>query len=656
MKRSFGQAVKGFILDHLIFVIFFISMLFKLYLFSKATDSIFFYNGVVLFFTEGFQGLFQGEGFKLFYRGLFLVSFGALLLLTFWTLFLKGRKQFIALTILNVVVSFIIFADLIYYRYFHDLISVTILEQAKQTTDIMDSIFGLIQAQDIIYFVDLMIIIPILMILLIKKVTWQSFTGYPWRTSLAIIFVIVGYFSVSGPIHDYISKYGNVLFKQVWYNMSVYNQTGLLGFHAFDIYKTLDENVFNKQTVTAEQSVEAEEWFAAHQEKLQEDSPLFGVAKDKNVIVLQLEAFNSFFINREVNGQEITPHLNRLIEESMYFNQFYHQTAQGRTADGEFLANQSLHPLSAGSVYVKYPNNDFDSLPAILKTHGYETAAFHAYDKSFWNRYTMYANHGFDHFFGDVDFEEGEIAGWTLGDRPFFQQGVDRMLEFEQPFYTFFVALSSHHPYDIQAEFRKLDVTGYEGIFANYLQSVHYVDQAVGEMVERLKAEGLWDESIFIVYGDHDYGVDEPESMAKIAGVEPDPLTIAQLYDQVPLIIHLPHDEAKGLYENSGGQIDIAPTILHLLGIIPEPLYMMGENLTDGEHNLVVFRYGSFTDGEVYYQASQDWVFENGACYDLSTREKTDVEVCREGHQEAQKRLRISDYVLIGDLIKKMRE
>src|SRR5690606_23026497 len=106
------------------------------------------------------------------------------------------------------------------------------------------------------------------------------------------------------------------------------------GFHAFDIYKTLDENVFNKQTVTAEQSVEAEEWFAAHQEKLQEDSPLFGVAKDKNVIVLQLEAFNSFFINREVNGQEITPHLNRLIEESMYFNQFYHQTAQGRTADG----------------------------------------------------------------------------------------------------------------------------------------------------------------------------------------------------------------------------------------------------------------------------------------------------------------------------------
>src|SRR5699024_40280 len=145
----------------------------------------------------------------------------------------------------------------------------------------------------------------------------------------------------------------------------------------------------------------------------------------------------------------------------------------------------------------------------------------------------------------------------------------------------FFVALTSHHPYDIQGEFRELDVTGYEGLFANYLHSVHYVDQAVGELIERLKAEGLWDESILMIYGDHDYGVDENEWMAQIAGVEPDPLTITQLYDQIPMITHLPNDEAQSVYENSGGQIDIAPTVLHLLGIAPEPLYMMGENLTD---------------------------------------------------------------------------
>lgn len=643
----------AFVIEHIFYIVFILLMLFKLYLFNRQTESVFFYNGLVKYFKNGFDVLFKTGSFEPFLQGIFLVSLGAMLLLTFWTLLLKGRKQFIALLILDLLVSIVAFANLIYYRYFNDLISAAVFAQANQTGAIKNSIFGLMKKNDVILFADFVIWIPLLVFFLMKKIKWNTGYCYKWKLVLAALVLATGYVFVSASINHYTAKYGNVLFKQTWYNMSVYNQTGLLGFHGLDIYKTLDEKVFNKKEVTAEQAAIVKEWF---EQKQHQKAPFYGTANGKNVIVVQLEAFNNFFINKDINGQAITPHINEILGESMYYRNFYHQTAQGRTADAEFLANESLHPMSAGAAYVKYANRTYDSLAAILRENGYETAAFHAYDKTFWNRYAIYQNTGFDHFFGDKDFREAEIAGWTLGDRPFFQQSIDKMLEFDKPFYSFLVALSSHHPYDIQDQFKTLDLTGYEGIFANYIHSVHYVDQAVGEMVERLKAEGLWDDSIFILYGDHDYGVKEEESMAKVAGSLSDPLTVEQLYNQIPLIIHLPNDEGQGVYANTAGQIDIAPTILHLLGLVPDELYMMGSNVTDGENNLVAFRYGSYTDGTVYFKASQDGVFENGTCYDLQTRAVTEVKACLEGYKEAQKRLRVSDNVLLGNLIRKMKD
>lgn len=61
------------------------------------------------------------------------------------------------------------------------------------------------------------------------------------------------------------------------------------------------------------------------------------------------------------------------------------------------------------------------------------------------------------------------------------------MKTFDQPFYSFMISLTSHHPYEIQSQYKELNLEGYSGIFANYLQSVHYTDKAIGEMVERLK-------------------------------------------------------------------------------------------------------------------------------------------------------------------------
>ena len=113
--------------------------------------------------------------------------------------------------------------------------------------------------------------------------------------------------------------------------------------------------------------------------------------------------------------------------------------------------------------------------------------------------------------------------------------------------------------------------------------------------------------------------------------------------------------EVITIFDEPAGQLDMAPSLLHLLGISTESYYMMGNNLFSGQERFVVLRSGAFTDGNLYYVPSPDSRFDNGSCYDLTTRKLTDVEKCKIPYEEANKRLSISDRVITGDLIKLLR-
>ncbi|WP_171005658.1 LTA synthase family protein [Bacillus sp. E(2018)] len=633
---------------------FIISIFLKLYLFAAFSNTVFAQNGLPFFLKASIIKLFNEGSITGFYAGLTLISIGALLVLSFWTLFLKQSKRWISLLILNVVLTFIIVGDLIYYRYFNDLLSMTVLSQANQVGAISGSILDLFQMKDLVFVIDLLVLIP-LVILVIKRGNGDLKARAVTRGALGLATLIIGYLFITSPINEYTKKYGSALFSSNWYNMALYSQTGLLGFHGFDIYRYVNESVFQQKKISAKESKEIENWFGDHQSEMNKETPLFGVAKDKNVIMIQLEAFQNFVINQKINGEEITPNINKLINDSMYFPNFSLQTGQGRTSDAEFLANASLHPLYSGSVYVRYPSNTYDSLPGILKQNGYETAAFHAYKKSFWNRYIMYDNYGFDHFFGEGDFKDGEIAGWTLGDKPFMQQSVDELMKMKKPFYGFMVALTSHHPYNIQSKFRTLDVGEYEGsIVGDYLHSVHYVDEAVGMLVDRLQKENLWDDTVLLLYGDHDYGVDNNDAMMKIAGEDNTPYNIEKTFHEVPLVIHLPNDEGKGIYERTGGQLDLAPTILHALGIPFKDRYMMGGNMLEDKNQLVVQRDLSFTNGEFTYKSSVDGFFDKGTCFDGKTGKITDITLCKPAYDQARKELNISDKVIFSNELERL--
>lgn len=585
-----------------------------------------------------------------------MVTMGAVILSSFWTFAFPLKTRLISLYVLNLVLSLLIFADLVYYRYFEDLISTSVLFQAGQVQALGDSITALFAEGDWLFFIDVLIFLPfVIYFSIVHKGSKTSKRQAVSRLVMTVIVFYIGFTLLSVPVKSYIERGGGYLFEKAFLNMRVYNVLGLLGYHGFDVYRYVKGNVLSVPSLSRNEEMEIFEWFEEKRFEQLEKSPFSGSGQGKNVILVQMEAFEKFVIDRKINGQEITPHLNELKKESMYFNRFFHQTYIGRTSDAEFLVQTSLHPLSSGAVYMLHPNNFYTALPLILRENGYQTAAFHAYNKSFWNRYIMYPTLGFETFHSIDSFTVDEKLGWSLSDESMLKQAYEKITQLKEPFYAFLVTLTSHHPYSyIPPEYQTLNLNGIENeLLKDYLHSVHYVDKALGEFISLLKESGLWDTSVVIFYGDHESRVlDGDEEVDHVLALEEKPLKYNKFSNQVPLFIHLPNDEGAGVYDKVGGQIDLGPTILDILGVDSSQHYMMGTSLFQDER-MVVFRKGSFTTDKYFYEAPPEGMFENGRCFDLAKGIETDVEACRGLYEKGQKELEVSDSVLKGDLIKK---
>src|SRR5690606_7235512 len=182
-----------------------------------------------------------------------------------------------------------------------------------------------------------------------------------------------------------------------------------------------------------------------------EKDPTLGAYKGKNVLMVQVEALQDFMFNTSIGGKEITPNLNKLMKESAYYSNFYHQTSNGRTSDADFAANCSMQPIMNGSVFIQYSGHTFDCMPNILKDHNYSASVFHAYQGGFWNRNSMYKSMNYDMFYNLKHFVTDESVGWAVGDKSFFRQSMDVLSDQKKPFYGFLITLTSHHPYSMPA-------------------------------------------------------------------------------------------------------------------------------------------------------------------------------------------------------------
>ena len=277
----------------------------------------------------------------------------------------------------------------------------------------------------------------------------------------------------------------------------------------------------------------------------------------------------------------------------------------------------------------------------------------------------MYPNLGFTRFISQPDFEHDEVIGWGLGDRSFYRQSVDRLTEAPQPFFAFLVSLTSHNPYFMHQKHRTatFDISEYEEsdsrmkrIFGYYFHAVHYADHALSELFQALKANDLYDNSLIVIYGDH-FGLTKQhivynDEMSKFLGR-------SYGFDDmlnVPLLIHIPGLGDARTIHTVGGQVDLMPTILNLLGVEKEdgPIFA-GQDLLNTSEGFVALPnfvpQGSFAAGSTFFLMSNNGLFQHSRAWNMDTGEPIPLEECWAGYNRALLEVQYSHWILEGDRV-----
>jgi lipoteichoic acid synthase len=546
--------------------------------------------------------------------------------------FKKHRPE--ALLVINIILSFVLFADTIYYRYYYTSLSVPVLFQIGLVDSIGDSIVSLLKPKDIIYALD----IPFMLAgLYMMKQTGYNTVRFS-RRALASLFLIV--FGLAPITITYKNSDTSLFYYD---NNYVIKSLGIHYFHLRDTAKFIKDNYLTDRRATDDEINAVNEFFSSKQKG---GNKLYGIAKGKNLLVIQVEALQQFVINKRLpDGKEITPNLNKLLNDSLYFNNFYYQTAGGNTSDAELLCNTSLYPVKEGSVFIRYPSNSFYSLPKYLKQQGYATYVSHANNPSFWNRSAVYKSFGFDRFFSNNDFTLDEYIGWGLGDISFYRQSLDK-IDTSKPFYGMFISLSSHYPYKYEYfENYDFDVGDLEGTFLGYyLKAVNYADKALGTLIEELKNRGLYDSTLLAIYGDHSAVPKEySNELIDFLKVDDDSFEWMKL-QKVPLIIRYPGIDKGSIVSTTGGEIDLLPTIANLMGF--EVQYAIGKDLLNCPKGYAVLRNGSvITDKYIYLSNKNE-------AYDVATGRVIEEADYKQEVESLQYELIISDIIIHKDILK----
>ncbi|TMW72094.1 LTA synthase family protein [Alteribacter natronophilus] len=563
-----------------------------------------------------------------------------ILILFSFGLLMKPGVQRWYLFICTLLLSIVLYSNAVYFREFTDIITLPMLVMGGNAGDLSTSVFELIQWYDVLFFLDILVFA----VLLWKKPALLTVTQLPLRKNKKVYGGLIGAALVVIGLSQLDQPENPETMTHTFDREGLIQRYGLYNFYVYDA-------VIHTRTAAQAIFSEEDEWNDINEHRAAyralPNSEMHGIARDKNVVVISLESIESFVIGETAGGEEITPYLNELIEESYYFPNFYDQTGQGKTSDAEFMINNSLYPVGRGAVFHTHSENEYTSLPNTLRRAGYETVSFHANDRTFYNRDVMYENLGYDYYYSGsyFDITEENSVGWGLKDIDFFRQSMDYVEELSEPFYATFLTLTNHFPYELDEEDHFIDPLDSESeILSRYIPTVRYTDEAVRLFMEDMKEAGLYEDTVFVMYGDH-YGIAEShnDAMGEFLGKDIDPYENVQLA-RVPLIIHIPGQEGEEV-ETISGKVDVMPTLLNLLGIPEHPRVMFGSDLfAQFRENFVVLRNGDIVTDEYMYTAN--------TCYERGSKQIVHEEACSPIRDRGEWELFYSDSIIFGDLIR----
>lgn len=505
---------------------------------------------------------------------------GMLIFFVVFAYLFKNRNQLRYLILLDAVYTALLFILIYYYRASGEYFGLRHI--------LFEGLFNPLNRSLINpSILDLLLILdfPILIYILRKK---DIFDKKKRKLSIVTVGVIFGIISnvVTCYMYDIkkIDKKVNFMSVNSFADRELRNMWPI-GYEIFDAFRAIKKYTIKADTTKIDT---INNWFEVNNEKLPKNE-YYGKLEGKSIIYLQMESLESFVLNRKIYGQEITPNLNKLINESLYFSNFYEQNNKGSSIDCDLMVNTSVLPLGQEITLIKNPYTRYPSMARILDANGYESISNHAEPPGDFNWAEAHSNAlGFNKVLSIKDYKMGEKVGYGLSDEDFYTQFLEKIDEFKKPFFTMIPNLSNHGPFDIQEKYRKLklpqdlDKTKLGG----YFQSVHYADEQLGIFIDKLNEKGYMDDLALIIYGDHGGIHKYYNKELKNIKIEGEWWRIND--KKLPLLIH-----AKGLkpekIDTYGGQIDVMPTTLALLGI-DSNVPLMGRNLLNTKINGTVIK------------------------------------------------------------------
>lgn len=494
----------------------------------------------------------------------FLIFTLATSILIFSPAFLLKKLKIYFAILVAFSASFVIWANTVYFRFFGSLIKIESLAIANQATDVSDSVVVLMRTSDVVYFLDIFLLIIVLISLRYRPVTKKSIKerlatfSFFMLLSVSIISIIF--------LNDRVEHLEKFIYRNFDINQ-IERRYGALGVHGINSYRYL---FISNKNISPEREKQVVDWVKENKVG-QAANEFTGIAASKNIFLIQLESVQSFAVGKEFEGQEITPNINQLVRESYYFPNGNYMIGGGKTSDSDFSVNTSLYPLADSSVFVQHGRHNFTSLPKALAKEGYYSYAYHAYKRDFWNRNLAFNSLGFDKYYAADNYPEGTNIIMGLNDVDFYKESLTKIKGKEGPNYHYLISLTSHYPFDMAPEhlFLKGDVNNYDYRTFHYYQSIHYADYALGVFMDGLKQEGLYDDSLIIVYGDHSAKFDELDNPMTLKTLGIDNINNEALYDlqKVPFVIKIPNQVSPRVDNRVISQIDLMPTVLNLVGV-----------------------------------------------------------------------------------------
>ena len=547
--------------------------------------------------------------------------------------------------------TIVIAGDVIYYRFFGDVLSASTVLSARQTGQVWGTIRSLLTPGMVWFVLDLPFGVW-LTIALARRRPDDSARPFHAVAAGALVAVTAGGVLAGGAVVR-----GGQL-NQVFRDRAVMEQLGPLGYHAYDMWGFARSTFFRSEPTPTEIE-QARAWFAERTPLRAGGGRRFGAAQGKNLIVIQVESLQDFAVDFRVGGEDVMPALRKWTDDGLRFTNVTDQTSQGRTSDAEFTAMTSLLPLDQGAAAFRFSANHYVGFPRVLAEHGYTTLSAVPFESGFWNRRVMHPSYGFQRSLFEPDFELTEQIGWGLNDRDFLQQMVPRLVQLPRPFAAWLITLSLHHPFDdFPDKHKSLHLGALERTsFGNYLHTMHFFDSALAGFKAALAREGLLDETVLVVFGDHDAGFPRESTIASAMKVKSDDVSW-ELNDRIPFLVRLPSQTAgpTGALSLAAGQADFAPTLLALLGIDPARLPYMGRNLLAEPGDPPVLRpYGDWLD-RTHLFIERGAAGRARACVRLAGGVFVDAAACRAANQSALRSREVARLVVTGDLQQQLRE